>query len=602
MRSSIVVGAAIALALIAGAYSLRCDGGVEPPRADAPAARADAVLPHAADDATSRPAERNEVQAASSSLALTAAHDATGPTLRVRLLGLDDEAPWTSAVSLDIYGEDETGREVDDSVEARPDAEGRMSFAVPDWAVTRMTNGRLWASDPRYLRLRQSWNGGQDVGEEMLVRVFAQATVTGRVVDEQDKPVRAQVTADVPRDAVRSDANNRTTYTRADGTWSLTVPASARLKVAAHATNASDRASLLEADAVVQARAAATTTVPDLVLARGSLVTGSVRWIDGEPLAGVLVWLRRVDGEVTSHAGYTDGQGRFELPAAPGRPVDVLMATFVPDIESRRTVPGQGVEFRLPRPVVVRARRGGNDVDDAQIELGAHAILEHDSHGSRRWVVAPTREIRARATAGRWRSAWRTIGPADAGKTIDLELVAALTEVAIHLDSEVAVLAAESRWRRPDGREDRDFLSRPASDQPFSTFVEPGRYHVTVEATRDDNARKRGDVFLLPVECDVDVDVAGEQTAVHLAAVFGGRLELAATDADGAPIAARCVIAGNRACAVQAVELKAAGATTWSGALPSGTYNLHFELAGHGKRQRTVTIEPRKLARVCVRL
>jgi len=602
MRSSIVVGAAIALALIAGAYSLRCDGGVEPPRADAPAARADAVLPHAADDATSRPAERNEVQAANSSLALTAAHDATGPTLRVRLLGLDDEAPWTTAVSLDIYGEDETGREVDDSVEARPDAQGRMSFAVPDWAVTGMTKGRLSASDPRYLRLRQSWNGGQDVDEEMLVRVYAQATLSGRVVDEQDKPVRAQVTADVPRDAVRSDANNRTTYTRADGTWSLTVPASARLKVAASATRGSDALSLLEADVVVQARAGATTAVPDLVLARASLVTGTVRWIDGEPAPGVYVWLRRVDGEPTSCAEWTDGQGRFELPAAAGRAVDVIMGTFVPDIESRRTVPGQSVEFRLPRPVVVRARRGGKDADDAQIEFGADTMLEHDSHGSRsRCVVSPTREIRARATAGRWRSAWRTIGPADAGKTIDLELVAALTEVAIHLDSEVAVLAAQSRWRRPDGREDRDYLSRRASDQPFCTFIEPGCYHVTVEATSwDDNARKRGDAFLLPLE--YDVDVAGGQTEVRLTPAFGGRLELAATDADGAPIAARCFIAGNRACAVQAVELKAAGATTWSGALPSGTYNLHFELTGHGKRQRTVTIEPRKLARVCVRL
>jgi hypothetical protein len=465
-----------------------------------------------------------------------------------------------------------------------------------------MTKGRLWASDPRYLRLRQSWNGGQDVGEEMLVRVYAQATLTGRVVDEQDRPVKAQVMASVPRDAIEPRGSNPSTWTRADGTWSLRVPASPALQIDAQATNGSEASSLLPAHVVVQARAGAATEVPDLVLARASLVTGSVRWLDGEPLAGVLVWLRRVDGEVTSHAEYTDGQGRFELPAAPGRPVDVIMGTFVPDIESRRTVPGQGVEFRLPRPVVVRARRGGNDADDAQIECGADTILEHDSHGSRsRWVVAPTREIRARATAGRWRSAWRTIGPADAGKTIDLELVAALTEVAIHLDSEVAVLAAESRWRRPDGREDRDYLSRPASDQPFCTFAEPGRYHVTVEARSwDDNARKRGDAFLLPLECDVDV--AGEQTAVHLAAVFGGRLELAATDADGAPIAARCVIAGNRACAVQAVELKAARATTWSGALPSGTYNLHFELAGHGKRQRTVTIEPRKLARVCVRL
>jgi predicted aspartyl protease len=70
---SIAVGATIALALIAGVYSIRCDGGDEPPRVEAPAVPSDAASSHVADEATTGSFERNEVKVPLSSLALAAA-------------------------------------------------------------------------------------------------------------------------------------------------------------------------------------------------------------------------------------------------------------------------------------------------------------------------------------------------------------------------------------------------------------------------------------------------------------------------------------------------------------------------------------------------
>jgi len=219
--------------------------------------------------------------------------------------------------------------------------------------------------------------------------------------------------------------------------------------------------------------------------------------------------------------------------------------------------------------------------------------------------------LRVQARHERLQSPWTPIEPRAAGTTIELDLAAALGEVAIEFEGDFRVRNTVITWRSEDGREGREHLLRDDRSGPFRLFLPAGRYHLTAGP----GGGERNGVYLLPCERDVEVGAAPRQ--ITFPAMFGGSFTVHATDSSGLYVGGTCRVvdaSGKDVTDRFSVrtengtdkgawgELLPGGPNDFTAILPAGDYLLTFDFRDHGVREHRVSIKQRNVAEVRVRL
>jgi hypothetical protein len=625
------------------------DAGAPP--ATSPVAPATANAPAAANDRTAAlPADHAAAPAAPSDTTSPATQPPR-PTLRlvVRLHGLHPGAPWTAPLHLDVDGRDEAAKAwLDHDASEQPDDRGVATFVLPEWysTATRM-DGRLRAEDPHYASVEQRWEGTLDLTRELVVDVQVMAVLTGRVVDDTRAPIRTvRLTTFARRDGQPVAPELTRAHTGQDGSYRLLVPPNVPLVVVATAM-AGDRRrdggrgafgqpdnlrpELLPNHVLADGSIGVARELPDIVLARAALLRGTVHWFDGAPIAvahvqatphgGAVLRLgpnalvaRTTDGHlVPGGSTVTDANGGFVLPAANGVAVDIAV-TRLPEVHLlgdfvRTVTPPQAIDVRLPRPIRLRTRHAGDAVASAIVEITTFGSLATNATGT--LDVVSEQPLRVRATRERLRSAWVDV-PADAGgTTIDLVLTDERVPVTIEFDGELRVRNTTIDWRRDDGERGSQHLARDDNSGPFRVFLEPARYRLDVGP----GGGERNGVFLLPITRDVDLGTG--PVALRLPATFGGMFTVTATDSSGVHVAGTCRVHDSSGADCSAPfrvrddgherrgkvgELLPGGTNDCTRVLAPGDYELDFEFVHHGTQRQRLTIRPREVSDVRLRL
>lgn len=547
-----------------------------------------------------------------------------------------------------------------------PGPDGFAAFSVPAWLTTATRQkGRLVARDPNYLLLEHRWDGTLDLTQELVLDVQAAAVLQGRVVTARGEPVApARVCAFAIVDG-KPDANRLgMTNTRRDGSYHLRVPPGVMLLVVATPLqplqlsgrgltgedgsipdNGTVRDDLLPAAARTRSTLGAPAVIADLVLPDAAQVGGVVCWADEGPIAEARVWIHPDAGTALGIAEHTavhalangsfaptavvttDGEGRFCLPAIPGahcqlRIEAIAGVEIVGDHPNSGAIAPQQVRLHVPMPLTLRTQHNGTavpratievEIDYAQSATGRLRLtdLYTDDNGELR-AVTTLPELRVRAKAAAQQSAWQTIATTPP-RTIDLDLGAKnLGELAIEFTGDFPVRNVNFVWTRSDGATGHEHLLRDDSPGPFRLHLEAGHYQLRIGPA----GGERNGLFLLPIEREVDVTATPQN--LRLPAVFGGRFTVFATDSRGLYVAGTCrVLDGNGAdrtvqfvcsnddqgrCIGAPGELMAGGPNEFGAILPPGEYLLDFVFAEQGALQRRVTIKPREVTDVRLRL
>jgi len=118
----------------------------------------------------------------------------------------------------------------------------------------------------------------------------------------------------------------------------------------------------------------------------------------------------------------TADDGSFRMPVTRAESAEVFVELFSIGLPlagralGSPAPPDGRVTITLPLPVAVRAVCDGGEVVDARIEI------EGRSETFAPCQIVPNATFRARAVDGHSHSAWMRLGPADAGRTVDLEI------------------------------------------------------------------------------------------------------------------------------------------------------------------------------------
>ena len=577
-----------------------------------------------------------------------AATEPARQVLRVRLRGLHPDAPWTAPLRLVADLNAQSGKPGSDhDARAIVDAEGRAEFVLPEWWPDA-NRGHIDAEDEHYQPLLHRWSGTFDAANELVLDVQVTAILEGRVVDARTTPIaNAMVVAYPMAGGVPADELLASTGVIGDGTYELRVPPNVPLflmavrvvpkRVRMPAIPSARPASIVEdtvtpGSCTIAGVVDARTRAPDLVLRDAAKVEGTARWNSGEGLQGATVHLlprggltlhtpgdlavqRHDDGSLTTIASArTDEFGKFVLPATAGVAADVALGTLfdmhvIGGSPTRAVVPPQRVEFVVPRPVALHATKNGRRVAKPRFEFDDARPATGNSDGELDVVLFES--TRVRASHNRSRSAWQDLTVEQAGTTIALELADALSPVSIEFEGDFRVRNATIEWSSSDDRRGRQHVMRDDTGGPFELFLEPGQYRLRIGP----GGGERNGVFLLPVERDVAVDA--EPVKLVLPAVFGGTFVLIATDPNGLHVAGTCrVVAANGDDVTDHFtvdrngsspqgrpgEVMSGGPNRFTRILAPGDYELECDFVEHGARRGRVTIKPREVTEVRIRL
>jgi hypothetical protein len=439
------------------------------------------------------------------------------------------------------------------------------------------------------------------------------------------------------------------TNTDADGNYRLQVPAAAPLlllampmheamlsgnrRLVAEGGAITDdtvhRDDLLPASARMATRWGQVTEVPELRLAEPAYVTGSLTTGEGAPVAGVeIIWIhnaadgpplydRTLGNLMTWSDGCagrialtkTDRNGRFRLPATPGKagvcyPRDG-QGRMEPMVDMVTATPPTEVAFRLEGGIaVVRVLCGGLPVPGVAVTT--------DSIGDRLTPYDRQRQTDARGEVRLLRSkrSSRQIHVQRPGsEAMDIEIparasatepfvveLAALPVAPVQIEFEAAfrVRQVELTWSRLDATVTplRHSPLRSDGDGPFRLDVPPGRYELAVTAPA--RAEQR-DTFLLDTRHEVEVPLQGR--GVKLPIAHGGRIRITMTGADGRYAGGSVTLTGS------------SGRFDWpvgeakdSQNVPAGTYELRIQSRGRVVHQDTVEVRTCEVTDVRVRL
>lgn len=575
------------------------------------------------------------------------------PRFVVRLRGLRQDLPWTDSIAL--YLKARTG---DRLFQTSRVVDGIATFQLPDWAATDTTTGRVVSDDGNHLPLRFAWNPPFDLSRELVLDVAAAAVLSGRVVDGFGAGVGAARVTVFERTAATPDQELAHTNTTRDGHWRLQVPREGALLVVAAALvpapqqrpvradeevpdDGTLRPDLLPAAADTEASIGRATAVGDLHLAAAAPFVGTVRWHDGRAVARAIVQaaprggrelelaqanaglrppprlfvVQHSDGSVLPAArAVTDDAGRFTLPSRAGANLDVRLMQLDEFGDQILLAPGALATITdgtivLPQPVLVRALCSGEVETDVAFVVEGHRDAWPGTDGTNQ--VVPNGPGRVRALGSTHRSAFRALSLADAGSTVDLELLPLRTALVLALPAEVAIQALVLAWERDDGVSGRERLLPDEGRTTVQVPLPPGSYRLVVTVAGITEATR----FLLPSEHRVELDE--EPVTVALPAVFGGSFRVIASDRSGAFVGGRVLLLDaegvdrtpgflpenspeERARTVG--ELVAGGPNRADRVLPPGDYELLFEFEGHGPVRQRVQIRPREVGEVYLRL
>ena len=416
----------------------------------------------------------------------------------------------------------------------------------------------------------------------------------------------------------------------------------------ARADNGRIRADLLPTWVHASGGVAAPNEVGDVTLPRPAHLTGVVRWSDGPVMPGayvsaycpglrtILLGTRvghyslvvREDGTIVSSVSVVaDDNGAFVVAAPAGvrmslsaQPRSGSWNSVSSSAKTTASAP-QHVDVVVPRPVVLRVTREGSPVRRATVRLEAAPgspslgvqTNRTDDHGEM-WLQLGEHRVVIAAYEGSLRSAPRTLGPEDAGKQYELALENALAQVRVEFAGDVPVRNTHLRWNRADGTAGgSEHLKRDDSASPFLIHVEPGTWKLRAGPSHGE----RNGLFLMPVERSIDVPPEGLD--LTLPAVFGGQLHVHATDSAGVHVAGACRIidgsgaerlptflvwSANRTFGTRgaAGEVKAGGPNECDEILSSGDYTVLLDFGASGSRRERVTIRPREVTELRIRL
>jgi RNA polymerase sigma factor (sigma-70 family) len=533
-----------------------------------------------------------------------------------QLVGIHPEVPWTTSLVVRATENTSSGPKEHDAAIAVT-ADGSFRVALPSWCRrVEQVALHLRGNDPFYLPTETRVQlAPSDREPPITVPVEPVSVVIGRVVDPHDEPVSGvQVCAFVSPTAAESSGETLTrcaTTTDELGRYRLQVPASAPLQLLAVPIldgvlgGAAHHTALLPAHTRVATRWGRVSEVPELRLAAPAFVTGSVVTADGAPVADVeVLWIHDsadgalydrelgnlmtwADGSTGRIArSKTDGNGRFRLPATPGK----KGACYPLDSEGRReplvtmvtAEPPAEVGFRLAGGVaVVRVLCGGLPVPGVAVTddsigdrlTGYDRRRKTDVRGEVR--LLRSQSSRQRFTIGRpGNEPFEVEVPAvcSASEPLVVELPPLATApVSLEFESTHRVGRVEVVWARTDAKvlPIHHQVSRNEGDGPFRMNVPPGRYQVFVRAASSAIA-ERTDRFLIDSKHTIDVPMHGCEPT--LAVAHGGAVLVTMTDHDGRYVRGRATLAGN------------AGKFTWSldreprrsPSVPAGDYELRI--------------------------
>ncbi|MFO1032249.1 MAG: sigma-70 family RNA polymerase sigma factor [Planctomycetota bacterium] len=584
--------------------------------------------------------------------------------LAVRLLGLDPRAPWTARLRLRLEGRDEARDEWLSHEDAFvPDGDGQGRFALPAWAHDRTTKWRVVGEDPNYLDVEVLRDGALPLATGLTIEVQAVAVLRGRVVDEAGAPVPAARIAAFLLAEGRPEAEpSRLTSTSDDGAFVLQVPPDTPLYLVAAAMEEASlsgrrltsrhgaiatlgrfRSALSPAACTCRGAVGTVTDAGTIVLPAAVSVTAVVRWSDGGLITGARVVLRpepaanRLSlGDDASLAFTTVAQqpamlatattasdGRALLGARPGGRF-VLEVTEIdgfvlqdPPLAPVGAVPST-VAIDVPRPVRFVAMADGAPVADAWFELkdaaGSVRRRIRGSKGELQVVPATAADaevLQVVARADAFVSSARTLQPSLQGQRVELAMSPRLARVDVEFEAGPQKVRNARFVFDPVGGGPSIVETGQRDDrgQPFTMWLEPGRYRVRIGPAQGE----RTGTFLLPSAHDLDLPPGGLRLSVP--AAFGGRFHLAVCDRDGRPLAGSYAVrsVGGTAGAMRAPgdpagsavllgELPPSGVDFPATNLAPGQYELEVDLGPHGVIRRPLTIVALAMAQVLIRL
>lgn len=580
----------------------------------------------------------------------------------VHLDGLRADTPWQANVHVGVEGRDDAaGAWLREDLLA--EFVGGVTATVvqpPWWQHATQLQIRLRADDPNYLpfdlRLRDD-DDGLRARELYDLPIQVIGVLCGRVVDGRGEPVpAARVTAFAAEAGVAALAGSNTAV---DGSYRLQVPPGTPLLVTAvpmheasisgkrltgqHGAIADDgraRDDLLPAGLPAIARAGTATGLADLVLDAPAFVVGRVTFADGTPIAKAAVavipraerslqvddglgLVRLADGSLSIAASVaSDDAGTFRVSCRAGVPITAHLQTCPPcpivggSLRSDGIAPAE-LTIEVPLPITVRVTQGGQPCPTASLEVRGKPLAP----GLRFALCGELAGLRARSDG--WRSRPIDLGPADAGRTIDLALDEALAPLAIRFAGAAVWSARFELTPLQDGEPCLANLQRYDLETPFRLFAKPGRYLLGVGPN---DGMRTANSFLF--EHSQEIEVGPDGGAWTLPAATGGRIRVGITDpngrgvggeftvrdAAGREIPIRMTTAGNALHLEQPRDrgtafglgtpgqLFAADDNLTYELLAAGDYDLAIDLGALGMVRRTVTVRAGEVAEVRIRL
>ena len=318
------------------------------------------------------------------------------------------------------------------------DASGAALIELPK----TFTIVRLWTSKQSFVSMFAHWEendlaSGKRIPDVYPVRLERGVSASGRIVDENDKPIagaKVQVTTQ-HEDLAPARADTRTRYnswlaiganaavTDAHGRWRINdVPNHPKVELTllvTHPGYVSD-----ENWGQTQRACAITTAMllngtATLKLKAGAIVQGRVTDSAGNPVAGAIV----VKGDdpyfgSTPSEFQTDAEGRFRLPALASQPtaLTVIAPGWAPQERLVKVHPGlPAQDFRMERGKPVRLRvvdTAGKPVPNANVNIrgwkGRQALHNHDHPN-----VRDTKIPRRTDSNGVWEWTWSPESPVE---------------------------------------------------------------------------------------------------------------------------------------------------------------------------------------------
>ncbi|MCR9244265.1 MAG: carboxypeptidase-like regulatory domain-containing protein [bacterium] len=579
--------------------------------------------------------------------------------LRIRLVGIVPEVPWTEPLRFDLSGRTAAREHHELEDRLTVDIEGVATIELPDW-VDELTSTklRIECRDPNYRPIRHRRRDKVEPGE-LVIEVEHVRILTGRVVDAEGEPVAAaRVGAFWFYSGRITNTNVGTTSTAQDGSYRLQVPPDPALAIVAAAmepVQISGRLAMGYHGAIAETGILRPDLLPawlslpepnsdappppmeldDLVLRPAARIRGALRWTDGGGITGGrirndrsssgqrLLWGQtfelspsaRVYHEVTQQfrifaSLIADVAGDFELAARPGE----RMRIEVVDIPE--ALCDGGIFFdSSPAPCFVecvvpmadlRATHRGKPVPNALFELSSGKTRRADENG--RLSVAPGHHrVRARkeGLVSRWHQPGRLTGNP---QTIDIELSDRLTPVTIHLAEGASPPPDELEYEwLVDGSSRTVQNARRESGSRYRAFVPRGKVRLRVGGGLEG--------FIVPTSHILDIE--HEPIDLEVTPREGGRLVLevdkrgtrhtghwAITDAAGQPVKGRFwthTRSGRRKMPVPDRTFSWEGPQTLEHPLLPGNYRIEVT-ALQTRETRDFTIRPRETTTVRVRL